>query len=903
MDNEQRFIVCTNFKSNADNTTGRSIALFEKDMVSGRYERVNSKKYFCEDDDCQVYITPNDKLGYDYNNYLEDKFKNRLYLLQCIENKSFSTEVLSSHAKNRSNLYRTEAIEPRDVCEVIELADLPDSLDAEIEVDLPPLTRHIFIRTSGFSYGPFEYNISDNENGGLTVFLKKPNDTKYIGRQLMRLSIFKFDNLLLSENYELFKYENKTIDGKVFNKSFYYNVSDFKEIDCEQINFAFPEEIEKAIGIIIKETNTKGIAPNQVTMLTTRLKSKKTNFNFDVDFVLDLLKGDKVFEKVVNKSKGELKSIIASNIIGEQSESRNEILEILKSDQSLIEQVKDEIRQNEFELNESIQDLAFSEKKSKEQLELIKREIEKEKNKLREVSSDTEKKAIEELKRQQTSLNDEIQLMEDKKTSLTKKYSEVFEFDELTEELKLLKSEIEKAKNQYEIRLEDKRSVEKKIEIQQEELKKLQHKEADEYKKGLLNVKSSIDVLTQFEDSELVTNFSCISKNELTLLDSPKMLCEFIKYTQISLSEFDRQISIEQIINIFTCIEKSFVTILSGLPGTGKTSLATLLNEHVLRSRFNSIQVGRGWTSERDLLGYFNPITNRYISSGTGMYEFLEGMKDDDRFNIVLLDEANLSPIEHYWSKFMWMSDDFSGSVLKLSNNKTIEITSNLRFIATINNDMTTEPLSPRLLDRAVCIRLDVFNEYDDGSRVGLDLVSDDEDERRKIIDMFGEPSICLDTFKTSFKMCELEKNDVFFDVQEKSLDTIERIKKILTDPKAGEASLGSKIHISPRRMTMIRRYLESSIGLYSIFAKEESDWLESQKPYSFLDFSISEFILPLISGHGKAFRRRLELLLQNLQDLEKSLDIALSVSSALLCDMLSQGEEDLDTYDFMSLR
>ena len=123
--------------------------------------------------------------------------------------------------------------------------------------------------------------------------------------------------------------------------------------------------------------------------------------------------------------------------------------------------------------------------------------------------------------------------------------------------------------------------------------------------------------------------------------------------------------------------------------------------------------MARGWTGQRDLIGFFNPISNQFQPSSTGMYEFLSALSDeaDDEtaeaaLALVLLDEANLSSMEHYWSSFMGMTDSRGTETLRLGN-KDVRITDNLRFISTVNYDSTTEYLSPRLIDRAPVIVLE----------------------------------------------------------------------------------------------------------------------------------------------------------------------------------------------------
>lgn len=76
---------------------------------------------------------------------------------------------------------------------------------------------------------------------------------------------------------------------------------------------------------------------------------------------------------------------------------------------------------------------------------------------------------------------------------------------------------------------------------------------------------------------------------------------------------------------------------------------------------------------------------------------------------LFLLDEANLSSIEHYWSPFLRACDSFRGGSFELSlgGNHSFKVPSYLRFIATVNFDHTTEELSPRFLDRSWVVTLD----------------------------------------------------------------------------------------------------------------------------------------------------------------------------------------------------
>ncbi len=183
------------------------------------------------------------------------------------------------------------------------------------------------------------------------------------------------------------------------------------------------------------------------------------------------------------------------------------------------------------------------------------------------------------------------------------------------------------------------------------------------------------------------------------------------------------------ILNMLLCFCQGSLTVFSGQPGTGKTSICAILARALgldfsggdlgegQMCRYTQIQVEKGWSTKRDLIGYFNPLSGRFESSGSLLYDVLCHMDQEHRAGMtgekppfaVLLDEANLSPLEHYWSDFIGLCDrlaDGQSAELTLWENHRLRLTGALRFLATINSDYTTEELSPRILDRAWVIRL-----------------------------------------------------------------------------------------------------------------------------------------------------------------------------------------------------
>ncbi|MBI3966853.1 MAG: EVE domain-containing protein, partial [Chloroflexi bacterium] len=200
---------------------------------------------------------------------------------------------------------------------------------------------------------------------------------------------------------------------------------------------------------------------------------------------------------------------------------------------------------------------------------------------------------------------------------------------------------------------------------------------------------------------------------------------------------------------------KRFV-ILTGISGTGKTRLAMAVAESFRPrapvtapgdgpvqpsgsdSNYRIVAVRPDWADNRGLLGYFNPLLNRY--STTPALELLLRARDEHRRAnregrlpypfFLILDEMNLAHVEHYFSDFL--SSLESGQAIDLHSEvalematsadgsapvpRELEIPPNVYFTGTVNVDETTYMFSPKVLDRAFTIEL---NEVDLASYAG----------------------------------------------------------------------------------------------------------------------------------------------------------------------------------------
>lgn len=323
---------------------------------------------------------------------------------------------------------------------------------------------------------------------------------------------------------------------------------------------------------------------------------------------------------------------------------------------------------------------------------------------------------------------------------------------------------------------------------------------------------------------------------------------DYVSEIQGRLNEQGREIEFNDVANLIITIQQTFITIIAGASGVGKTSLIDkLAKSYGLNENFGFLDVAcaRGWTSSKDLIGFFNPLTNQFQPSKTKLKEALEKSQEYPELPyIVLLDEANLSPIEHYWSDFIKPADTDYIRKIKISDSEEIKYGNGFRFIATINNDHTTEPLSNRLIDRASIIQLQK-------GPVG-------ENKDLSINEIYD-----FESSKNLFKKTKKWETD-----QAIIKDAKEKIKKLLEE---------RGIIISNRKDILIDRYCEVATG-----------FLEGGV-YVALDYAVAQHILPLIRGRGEKLEKSLNDI--NSFFAEKGME----KSKKLLSQIIERGKEFSD--------
>ena len=335
---------------------------------------------------------------------------------------------------------------------------------------------------------------------------------------------------------------------------------------------------------------------------------------------------------------------------------------------------------------------------------------------------------------------------------------------------------------------------------------------------------------------------------------------------------------------ISSLIAKPFV-ILTGNSGTGKTRIAKQFSQYLERiidgkRNWLIVPVGADWTDNTKILGFYNPLEERYVSTPTLDF-ILQAMKNPRVPYFLVLDEMNLSHVERYFSDFLSaMESDEEIPLYKLSGNKAkvvedtlaipekIHLPQNLFVTGTVNIDETTYMFSPKVLDRSNVI------EFKPEKGAVLDLITGTADLNNIVAAGNGVAEGFID-LETGIRrgVCNVGQSE------------IQLVREFLDSIYEGLQESG--FEFAYRTVKEIRQYFATSYEL----KKDEFNLTRT------MDEQIVQKILPKIYGD----RKQIGELLNTLEEKCKNGICKSSEEMTLSLKKIEQMKKRLDKYQYSS--
>ena len=734
----------------------------------------------------------------------------------------------------------------------------------KIEFSEKIYTNEIMVLIEDKFYGPFEYDVKDDY---ITLTGKK--EYNYF------ISEYKEDELL-NHVYDICNPEGNFDDNeivKLIDKIFIKSpIERSKKIDCIDDG--------KLIDILVT------ILKNREEYTKNEIRKFKNTINELIKQNQDIYLDDEREKRIGN---------LLESINPEKSEKENLVSRFVNSalnNKNLSKEIASYICENHFD--ECIETNSLELKKYKEKKEELKKDVEK-------------------LEKDKNSIDQELKFARENLDKFTEEEMSKKEdkFEELTNDidnLKEEKSELENEKLQLQKGIEDLQDKKKGIVDAQTYIERLNGNIAakeEEISKKTAKIKKLDDNLSELNDkigesvkkfkSEAETAIRELDKNfldkvfreingeeiyEIKKFDTEKLYNESLSGEEIIdvvenflKEKANRDVSRNDVVNYLTCIGQGFITTFAGQPGAGKTSLCSLLAKSLglacqdENKRYVEVSVERGWTSHKDFIGYYNPLTKKFEKSNAEIFDAFERINKENAGDntapmLILLDEANLSPIEHYWAAFI-KNCDFDSTVertINLGGNKKWNLPESLRFLATVNFDHTTEELSSRFLDRSWVIVLEP-GQIDEDSFI-TEPVNNAEKivSYKDFIDAFGG---------------QPKEDD---ELDDKIVDKWKNINAIFKR---------NDVPIMPRNVKMVLYYCYVACK-YMVRDTPETKLAP-------LDFAVAQKILPTINGSGENLEKLIE-------DLDKEFDNGMPICAKIIRRMKEKARDNMGYYQFFAI-
>jgi hypothetical protein len=831
------------YLSRAFNSTINDQGKIDKGLIKVLFEEVDNTLYPINtethfDDREEVFLLD----GFES---LKGKYQGRIIKLNVIANTNNASDGQTKYVAFKNQI---TDINKNELCSFIK-CPLPDPLNLEISLPSPPRTKIFYIVEDDNAYGPFllerlpGVGLEVNECvGKLRPLTGKSNG---------------FPNLKVGSLYKFHIDEVKhKLEGSVLEKDDVLYLTDshlIHSIQKNQIEFITQQHVvdmftamankrlipSSIVTAIKKELNSMKIGPSTREAVTAIVESAATSNDEWRTQLFNVIEKDEKGKKLIDDA-----------VATQQIKYEKQWLEKTKTDhlelEKLTGQRKDDLSQVEQQIISKNRELFKVEQDIQQRLEKL----------------ELESGFNEELQQKRLKADEELESKRNELDKLNTKYRDLSSVERLSEKLSELRDDI-KGEQRREITLEDTLKKLKKEIREEDSILQARLREMVPYVSSIIQApmpsKNSLTILEPQEKSILAEEIS----GELASNIVNSICTQFNK-------NYDRDYGPALIASILVAYHQNFMTIFSGSPGVGKTSFVRILTKILnTDNRFKEVAVGRAWTSDREFIGFYNSLTDNFSPAPSGIYQYLKGIEHDDcekvSTQIVLLDEANLSPIEHYASVLLNVADTESSKEIPVGK-ESVKLPKALRVIGTVNHDMTTEPLSARLLDRAPVIPFDINFDNDDVAFIDTEC------------DLNYSSEVFLQLFGSHSKLLDKTVSD-------------EAILPVIDVLKDSRADWGVPFIVSKRKQINIKQYIEVLTPVLLISCSLSFD----DALILACDYATLYFLLPPINGNGSGIESRLK-------ELQSVLHASnLTKSETKLEDMINRGKYHLDTFNYFN--
>lgn len=164
--------------------------------------------------------------------------------------------------------------------------------------------------------------------------------------------------------------------------------------------------------------------------------------------------------------------------------------------------------------------------------------------------------------------------------------------------------------------------------------------------------------------------------------------------------------------NFLTLLRTGDLIVLAGDSGSGKTNLVHSF-ANAVGGKSIIIPVKPNWTSSEDLLGYYNPLEKKYLSTPF-LEALIEAKKNPQIPYFICLDEMNLARVEYYFADFLSLleSRDSYPEITLYTADESSHVLSELRAVLEIIGEGKKKHKKDGVVDFIEILKDNEFNYY-----------------------------------------------------------------------------------------------------------------------------------------------------------------------------------------------